>query len=182
MKLPTCDLIVELIGARHYYTTINGENHAAGQEFYKRETVEKLLSAIASTSSQQAISVDESSGQMVAIDELAILRMAESYSREVCHIRVYEFSEREFLQVARQIIATHQPASAQPVAVPDRIVEAVMLNITEAWRLGQAMYQYASKSSGKAMTKAAETQEEFDRVKSRVRAMLSAAQKPEGGE
>ena len=74
-----------------------------------------------------------------------------------------------------------QPASAQPVAVPEDVIASVERSLTEAWRLGQAMYQYASRNSGKAMTMAQETQNEFNQVKERVRAMLSAA-KPEGGE
>lgn len=72
-----------------------------------------------------------------------------------------------------------QPASAQPVAVP---VDAIMQSFTEAWRLGQAMYQYASKNSKSALHKAHVTQLEFDELFNRVRAMLAAAPKPEGGE
>lgn len=79
-----------------------------------------------------------------------------------------------------EAVNAQQPASAKPVAVPDDVIASVERSLTDAWRLGQAMYQYASGNSGKAMTMAQETQNEFNQVKGRVRAMLSAAQKPEG--
>ena len=49
--------------------------------------------------------------QMLADDD--ILRMVKCYSREECHIRVYSFNKREFLQVARRIIAIAAAESVQ---------------------------------------------------------------------
>ncbi|MBM2884048.1 hypothetical protein JFK97_06560 [Chromobacterium phragmitis] len=84
-----------------------------------------------------------------------------------------EYGEEFELIVAEPTVKdslTVQPAPA----VPERVIEAVMLNITDAWRLGQSMYQYASKNSGKAMEKASEIDGEFNQLKERVRAMLTA--------
>lgn len=91
-----------------------------------------------------------------------------------------------------QLLAEHesltarvQELQAQPEAlpaptVPDSVVEAVMLNLTQAWRLGQAMHQHASRNSAKAMDMAQQTQAEFNQLKDQVRALLTAQATSEG--
>lgn len=52
----------------------------------------------------------------VALDDATIIGIAKPYRQEVCHIDVYSFNKREFLDVARRIIDAAQPPA---VAVPE---------------------------------------------------------------
>lgn len=82
-------------------------------------------------------------------------------------------------QIARGAFKAGQ-LTATTGALPDTTVAAVMLNVTQVWRLGQAMHQYASSSSAKALTQAAGVNKEFKEVQARIRTLLGCVPESSG--